>query len=45
MARGLRVIATGLTPRDRVVIGGLANPFVRAGATVVANQGGRVGCA
>ncbi len=38
MARGLRVIASGLTPTDRVVIGGLANPFVRPGA-VVARQG------
>ena len=56
MARGLRVIATGLMPSDRVVIGGIANPFVRAGVTVVANQGAihpsgsqfaadRVGCA
>jgi membrane fusion protein, multidrug efflux system len=39
MARGLRVVASGLTPTDRVVIGGLANPFVRPGMTVVANQG------
>jgi multidrug efflux system membrane fusion protein len=39
MARGLRVVASGLTPTDRVVIGGLANPFVRPGATVVAQQG------
>ena len=31
MARGLRVIASGLAPTDRVVIGGLANPFVRPG--------------
>ena len=38
MARGLRVIASGLAPTDRVVIGGLANPFVRAGVTVVARQ-------
>ncbi len=33
MARGLRVVASGLTPTDRVVIGGLANPFVRPGVT------------
>ena len=39
MARGLRVVASGLAPTDRVVIGGLANPFVRPGVTVVANQG------
>jgi membrane fusion protein, multidrug efflux system len=39
MARGLRVVSTGLTPNDRVVIGGLANPFVRAGVAVVARQG------
>ena len=39
MARGLRVIASGLTPTDRVVIGGLANPFVRPGAVVAARQG------
>jgi hypothetical protein len=38
MARGLRVIASGLAPTDRVVIGGLANPFVRPGVTVVARQ-------
>jgi membrane fusion protein, multidrug efflux system len=36
MARGLRVVASGLAPEDRVVIGGLANPFVRPGMTVVA---------
>jgi membrane fusion protein, multidrug efflux system len=39
MARGLRVVASGLAPTDRVVIGGLANPFVRPGAVVVARQG------
>jgi RND family efflux transporter MFP subunit len=38
MARGLRVVATGLTPTDRVVIGGLANPFVRPGVIVAARQ-------
>ena len=38
MARGLRVVASGLAPTDRVVIGGLANPFVRPGVTVVARQ-------
>jgi RND family efflux transporter MFP subunit len=39
MARGLRIVASGLTPTDRVVIGGLANPFVRPGVTVVAQKG------
>jgi membrane fusion protein, multidrug efflux system len=39
MARGLRVIASGLTPSDRVVIGGLANPFVRPGVAVTAQPG------
>lgn len=38
MARGLRVVASGLTPSDRVVIGGLANPFVRPGVAVTARQ-------
>lgn len=39
MARGLRIVASGLTPADRVVIGGLANPFVRPGVMVQAQQG------
>jgi membrane fusion protein, multidrug efflux system len=39
MARGLRVVASGLTPSDRVVIGGLANPFVRPGVAVITLQG------
>jgi RND family efflux transporter MFP subunit len=39
MARGLRIVASGLAPSDRVVIGGLANPFVRPGAMVEARQG------
>jgi multidrug efflux system membrane fusion protein len=38
MARGLRVVASGLQPTDRVVIGGLANPFVRPGVLVAASQ-------
>jgi hypothetical protein len=33
------VVASGLVPSDRVVVGGLANPFVRAGVTVEARQG------
>jgi RND family efflux transporter MFP subunit len=39
MARGLRVVTLGLAPSDRVVVGGLANPFVRPGVSVVARQG------
>jgi membrane fusion protein, multidrug efflux system len=31
----LRVITTGLSPDDRVVVSGLANPAVRPGAVVV----------
>lgn len=34
IADGLRVIVSGLTPTDRVVISGLANPFVRPGVPV-----------
>jgi RND family efflux transporter MFP subunit len=33
-ALGLRVISAGLQPSDRVVVDGLANPFVRPGAVV-----------
>lgn len=36
--RGLRVVLDGLTKDDRVVIEGVANPFVRPGATVEAKQ-------
>jgi RND family efflux transporter MFP subunit len=39
MARGLRVVTAGLVPDDRVVVGGLANPFVRPGVIVSAKQG------
>lgn len=38
-AVGLRVITSGLAPDDRVVIGGLANPFVRPGAEVSPQPG------
>ena len=34
IADGLRVIRTGLAPDDRVIITGLANPFVRPGMKV-----------
>jgi multidrug efflux system membrane fusion protein len=37
--RGLRVIQSGLDEKDRVVIGGLANPMVRAGAAVRTKEG------
>ncbi len=39
LARGLRAVTGGLSPQDKVIIGGLANPFVRPGATVVAQPG------
>jgi hypothetical protein len=39
MARGLRVVASGLDPTDRVVVSGLANPFVRPGAVAEAREG------
>jgi hypothetical protein len=39
MANGLRVVREGLTPQDRVVITGLANPMVRPGATVTPQAG------
>jgi len=38
-ALGLRVVAGGLAPSDRVVITGLANPFVRPGMVVAPEQG------
>src|SRR4051794_6295578 len=40
-ALGLRVVQSGLKSEDRVVIGGLANPFVRPGA-VAAPEAGEV---
>ncbi|WP_428676826.1 efflux RND transporter periplasmic adaptor subunit [Reyranella sp.] len=36
---GLRVIRSGLTPTDKVVLDGLANPMVRPGAKVVPQKG------
>jgi hypothetical protein len=30
MERGLRVVASGLDPADRVMVDGLANPFIHA---------------
>ena len=36
---GLRVIRSGLTPADKVIIGGFANPMVRPGATVTPQPG------
>lgn len=37
--RGLRVIQSGLDAKDRIVIGGLANPMVRPGAAVNPKDG------
>ena len=34
IALGLRAVTAGLSPDDKVIIGGLANPFVRPGAVV-----------
>ena len=39
ISEGLRVITVGLTPQDKVIIGGLANPMVRPGATVTPQPG------
>jgi RND family efflux transporter MFP subunit len=39
LALGLRVVTAGLRPDDRVVITGLANPFVRPGAVVTPEAG------
>jgi membrane fusion protein, multidrug efflux system len=38
IARGLRVVS-GISPADRIVITGLANPFVRPGVTVTPKPG------
>lgn len=39
MTGGLRVIRSGLTPQDKVVVGGFANPMVRPGAAVTPTPG------
>ena len=39
IAFGLRAITGGLAATDKVIVGGLANPFVRPGATVQPTQG------
>ena len=39
MSLGLRVVLDGLTAEDRVVIDGLANPFVRPGSMVAPQDG------
>jgi RND family efflux transporter MFP subunit len=39
LAYGLRAVTQGLAPTDKVIIGGLANPFVRPGAEVQPQQG------
>ncbi|WP_424360126.1 efflux RND transporter periplasmic adaptor subunit [Methylocystis parvus] len=37
--KGLRVILSGLDPKDRVITAGLANPMVRPGAIVAPTEG------
>jgi hypothetical protein len=39
ISEGLRIITGGLTAQDKVIIGGLANPMVRPGATVTPQPG------
>ena len=39
IAHGLRVIRSGLTAKDRVVIDGIANPAVRPGAPIAPQDG------
>jgi len=39
LAFGLRAISAGLAPTDKIIIGGLANPFVRPGAEVQPQPG------
>jgi membrane fusion protein, multidrug efflux system len=36
---GLRVVRSGLTPQDRVIIDGIANPMIRPGGTVTPRPG------
>jgi RND family efflux transporter MFP subunit len=39
LAYGLRAVTSGLAPTDKIIIGGLANPFVRPGADVQPQPG------
>lgn len=39
ITNGLRVITGGLSPEDKVIVGGLANPMVRPGAAVTPTPG------
>jgi membrane fusion protein, multidrug efflux system len=39
MSDGLRVIRSGLTPQDRVIVDGIANPMVRPGVAVTPRPG------
>lgn len=39
ISEGLRVVTSGITAQDKVIIGGLANPMVRPGATVTPQPG------
>ncbi len=36
---GLRVVQNGLSPTDKIIINGIANPMVRAGAKVTPASG------
>jgi hypothetical protein len=36
---GLRVVKSGLTANDKIILDGLANPMVRPGAKVTATAG------
>lgn len=39
LSEGLRVIRSGLTPEDKVIVGGSANPMVRPGVAVTPQPG------
>jgi len=39
ISEGLRVIRSGLTPQDKVIVGGTANPMVRPGVAVTPQPG------
>lgn len=39
LSEGLRVIRSGLTPEDKVIVGGTANPMVRPGVAVTPQPG------
>ena len=39
LSEGLRVIRSGLSPEDKVIVGGSANPMVRPGVAVTPQPG------